>query len=299
MIMKNILFYATITTIFFLVFDKYITENNPLLKSKIEQVVESKFQKLYSPESALSETSSGDNTVVVDRTESNYSQNTNGGSANKLEGNVAVVTVFLTDFNMSHGKEINVLVKVNNAEAWLKTKAAQYGKEVNFVNFNYGLNELASFSTPQGWSKNGNTFSSYTALQIFDDTPTGIIDFAKIKNCEQVIVLFVSNGKGRSYAMDNYLASNQVLDYDLIFAPNNVVNEAQIAHEMLHLFGAVDLYQLDGQSQSKMDMLSQFRKDIMANVSNSLSITEFSAFTAWTVGLTSIKYSYYDVLAAR
>ena len=298
--MKNLLFYATIITIFYLVFDKYTTENNPLLKTKIEKVVESKVQKLYSPETNSDVSYSDvDDEIVNDNSESSYSQNRNGGSAYKLEGNVAVVTVFLTDPNMGHGNEINVISKLNNAEFWLKTKAAQYGKEVNFFNFNYGLNGLASFPTPQGWSRNGNTFSSYTALQKFQDTPSGIIDFAKSKGCDQAIVLFVSNGSGRSYAQDNYTSSTEVLDYDLIFAPNNVANEAIIAHEMLHLFGAVDLYQLDGQSQSKAAMLPQFKRDIMANVSNNLSVTEFSPFTAWTVGLTTEKYSNYDVLASR
>lgn len=298
--MKNILFYATIITISYLVFDKYTTENNPLLKSKIEQVVESKVQKLYSPETTNTEVLSDvDNVVVADNDETSYVQNKNGGSAYKLEGNVAVVTVFLTDGNMSYGNESKVMSNVNNAERWLKTKAAEYGKEVNFMNYEYGKNKLVSFNTPQGWSSAGNSFSSYTALQKFEDTPSGIIDFAKSQNCDQVVVLFVSNGNGRSYAMDNYLASNMVLDYDVIFAPNNVANEAQIAHEMLHLFGAVDLYSLSGQSQAKASMLPQFKRDIMANVSNNLSVTEFSPFTAWTVGLTSEKNSNYDILASR
>jgi len=127
----------------------------------------------------------------------------------------------------------------------------------------------------------------------------GIINFAKSKGCEQVVVLFITNGEGRSYAMDNYTSNSNVLDYDLIFAKNNVANEAQIAHEMLHLFGAVDLYPLQSQTSEKQSMLSNYRMDIMANVSNNLSVTQFSSFTAWSVGLTSEKYSNYDVLCQR
>jgi hypothetical protein len=294
--MKNILFYATISTILYLSFNKFTQENCPSLKTKIEQTV----GKLYSPEfSDVQEIVDEVKEKVVSDMESTTYPNRNGGSAYKLEGNIAVVSVFLTDDTYRFGNEKDVMTKVNNAENWLKSKALEYGKTVNFSNFTYGKDVLVQFPTPEGWSNRGTHFAPFFALQKFDDSPMGIINFAKSKGCEQVVVLFITNGEGRSYAMDNYTSNSNVLDYDLIFAKNNVANEAQIAHEMLHLFGAVDLYPLQSQTSEKQSMLSNYRMDIMANVSNNLSVTQFSSFTAWSVGLTSDKYSNYDVLCQR
>ena len=183
------------------------------------------------------------------------------GSASELNGNIAVVSIFADDKQGKWSDSKEDAEKISNifgytklATDWLTEKAKGYGVSLNFVTAGNNDSDLcyrASFdevcidiekskkkSIPLQWEYINNN-----------------IDSEKLKeqyNCEQVVYLCFFNPEEESastaYSVSFY---NKVLEYpyEVCMIPyiysDTQVSPAVIAHEMLHLFGAPDLYGCD------------------------------------------------------
>lgn len=75
---------------------------------------------------------------------------------------------------------------------------------------------------------------------------------------------------------------------------------AGIAHEILHCFGADDLYESFLQEKSVDEFAARYYpNDIMHRVDYDINELEIGEFTAWKVGLTDKKKDYYKYLIAK
>ena len=61
------------------------------------------------------------------------------GSASALEGTIYVLTCYVSETGWSPEEVESYSAMINEAEEWLVTQAANYGKEVTFVNGTAGL----------------------------------------------------------------------------------------------------------------------------------------------------------------
>ena len=65
----------------------------------------------------------------------------NKGSAKKLEGNIYVITFFVSETPWPLNEKMTLFKEVRDAESWIEWKAKGYGKTVRFVNGVHGLFE--------------------------------------------------------------------------------------------------------------------------------------------------------------
>lgn len=187
----------------------------------------------------------------------------NLGSAARLEGNVAIVSIFANDkkntwdFSTAEDKKAreNMFSYIDIASKWLSEQAKNYDKELSF---SYAENEQSDlyFETTldddcmdlqKSFDKSAPVEWKYIEKNI---------DSAAIKKrygCES-IVYFIFLNQTYLYGTPAYALSvfNKAFPYpyEICFIPVNfggaVTTPSVIAHEMLHTFGAPDLYAYDG-----------------------------------------------------
>lgn len=108
-------------------------------------------------------------------------------------------------------------------------------------------------------------------------------------NCSNFVVVIYVNQNGTSYA--TWLNENRhSVESCIVYARNKFgrkdINSAVIAHEILHLFGAWDLYQSrDAQSKRKARKAAKLLPNsIMARTDN-ISKLKIDELTAWLIGI--------------
>ena len=237
-----------------------------------------------------------------------YANTWNVGSAKKLSGKIYVLEVWLTRPGTSWSKDDmgNVQYKINNALAWLQRMAARYSVAVEFVSGSYhgdgGGVEMAGLPTsyddcanqplllPRALKVIGYTdvFQCYNQLQ-------------SIAGTDNILVLLLINNNGWSNAnqFSTLHATNHFRDYFLesvnVFRTDDGMptNGQTIAHEILHLFGAWDMY--GGQASNTAGKWAEknYPYEIMLQVSSPLDDLTISPLTAWLVGLTSEYHEWY------
>lgn len=226
----------------------------------------------------------------------------NLGSCKKLEGTIVVLFLF-TDDSESHW-DSDSLSKFESSQTqkaltYLEDKASQYGKTLNFISKSYsvigGDNTIYSKSIIKDANSNN---MSYDALEnICENMGYGTSDglFADVRkeypNCE-IIPIILLNKDGTSYARGVYTPESTMPEHCIIFTRNLGVTSAPflpgnrastIAHEILHLYGAEDFYNMEGRSALAS---KYYPSDIMYYVDGFVNRNKIGDFTAYTIGWT-------------
>ncbi len=105
-------------------------------------------------------------------------------------------------------------------------------------------------------------------------------------------VLIFTKGNGRPYALRYANGMNKkkyFLEGVLIY--NNYLNAGPVpiqsvaAHEMLHIYGAWDLYNTYSQSKDRQEKArNKWPNDIMLRVDHDITLLEINELTAWLIG---------------
>ncbi len=230
------------------------------------------------------------------------------GSARRLEGRVMLIAVYAAnnrnaDFAPGEKHYIDSVLVV--AEEWLVARAAEYGKTVTFSNFSLGhRNSLFNNAVVSNdWvGTEASPVNCYIIQDIFEalnyDEGNYYSQFMHEKfdpsSYDQCVVLVFSPEKGRSYAMRHgYGGMNLMLEGAMIYlyAPEGwgayLLSSYTVAHEMLHLFGADDLYETyDRSAGSDAFAEKLYPTDIMLRGYHDVNSATLDRFTAWQVGLT-------------
>ena len=227
------------------------------------------------------------------------------GTAKKLDGNIAIVSVFANtpDYKWSedisqddaysyYGYELGVATK------WLEDKSKEYGHSPNFI---YDWNEH-----PELFYKAELKGDATVDTDMYRAEPDFIlnnIDTAGLlekTDAQQVVYLFVFNtplsNEKPSYASMWFEGVETPIEACTILmgTSGNMSSASALAHEILHTFGAPDLYQAGffGITQEYIDYLAENNSnDIMKNggydIGNYESIDmDLSEIVAYYVGLT-------------
>jgi len=232
----------------------------------------------------------------------------NVGSAKKLSGKIYVLEVWLTSPGTAWNKGDmgNVQYKINNALAWLQRMAARYSVKVEF--------EQGSYYGDGGGVVMDNLPKSYDdcanqplllprALKVigYADAIQCYNRLKEISGIDNIMVIIIINNDGWSNAnqFSTFHATNHFRDYYLesvnLFLTDDgtPTSGATIAHEMLHLFGAWDMYEDEAGHDAGKWATFNYPNEIMLQVTSQLDDLTISPLTAWLVGLTSEYHDWY------
>lgn len=237
-----------------------------------------------------------------------YCNTWNIGSAKKLEGKTFVLELWLTERGTlwDRNEMSRIQGEINIALDWLKRTAAQYGKQVSFEQGAfYGDGDgVVMNRIPHSYEEMAN----HPNL-ILEALKT--IGYTGVEQCynqlksrqgvENVLVIVLLNYRGRSCA--NIFTRGHIGYYDTNFLEGVTIFKAfdndqrtkmsagVIAHEILHAFGAWDMY---GDQQSgiskEADRFAQsyYPNEIMGRGTYlPLNQIKISPLTAWLTGLST------------
>jgi hypothetical protein len=192
--------------------------------------------------------------------------------------------------------------RLQESQTWLVGQAANYGQELYFNNdYFFRNNEIVyaeevvrgkSYRTLELVLQNMNyrSLEDYLSANNFD---------AKINKLK--VILFVKSND-RSHAYNFW--SNDKIDVAIVYCRSTYgfpTSHYVISHEILHQFGAWDLYFGESQSEEKAEKaLALYPHSIMINTYRNLSQLEVDELTAWRVGWhNDFKEEYNDFIPVR
>jgi len=222
----------------------------------------------------------------------------NTGSAKRFTGSCMFYNVFIEDYESSWDADsiAGLLALQNEAFLYLEDQALNFGHDLScfatdadssiFLYIDEGLSRDPDDSSwldlflrrTQYGSVNG-LLRSLTEIDPYHDNYGLIINI---------------NKQGRSYAIpcnsacddhENYYAERAVIYYSTDPDNEHILTGAMIAHVLLRIFGAVELYYpYDGEDFEKQVIMQFFPMEIMHYAPLNMSSATISAFTAFRVG---------------
>ena len=201
---------------------------------------------------------------------------------------VYLLTLFVdTEVDYWEDDEIDYyLEELEKSQSWIYDQAFQYQKSLEFINDYFSdSNELIYLKNlnyiqlrhllPDIMSELGyDDFNSFLDRNSFD------FERQKLK-----ILLFVKNNS-RSHAYNYW--SNESVDIAIVYCKHTsgtYTDKYVIAHELLHQFGAWDLYY--GESQNRENAVSAsalYPYSIMGNTFSNKSKLNVDKLTSWRIG---------------
>lgn len=203
------------------------------------------------------------------------------GSAKYLDGSTVLVSLFIEDPESSWTLEDKELVmsKLNLVNEFLVEEGNSYGKTVNLI---YDINEHPDLSYTVSYSEviDDSDDSSFDLLDyiteyIDDNIPTQ--ELLASYNVESIAYMCFLNKEGVSYTFPYYEGDGRIYYYETCYMFLKCDGEYEppsvYAHEILHLFGARDLYasnQTDG-------ITKDFVQYIEESYPNEIMLTTYDA----------------------
>jgi hypothetical protein len=229
------------------------------------------------------------------------------GSAGKINDTTVVVSIFANDsgtfwdFNSRNDLEtIELMHKhLSSAINWLENNCQSYGANAKFV---YDWKDHSDlFYTFDFYQTNmvRTDGGGYYTQREYIQTHINSIDLRQKYNAQNIIYIFYFNTSEQNTINSWALSDRQNCDVEVInvFVRDNYsqgyyyMSASGFAHEILHLFGANDLYYSSNTiPQAYVDYCEQTKsKDIMYTTSIGEKITQiFSDLCAYYVGLIDI-----------
>ncbi len=225
----------------------------------------------------------------------------NMGSCTTLNDKVYYLLMFVSDNESGWTKQEtdDITFKLYGAVDYLKSECGEFGVSFDASYGQYGVdgNEIKYNGVISGelGKTDGNSLVNQTMSSLGFTSLGNMFEFIReFSGCEQVIPVFVIDKPGASYAMPDMVSGDgfESLEYLVIFSQfpgGEELVEATLAHETLHLFGALDLYDPYNDLPNR-DLLSQkyYKHDIMLVVYTDISYNVIDEYTAYSVGLTDI-----------
>ncbi len=230
------------------------------------------------------------------------------GSAKTLRRLVYPLTIFLGEEAnpWSYEQKLGQLSKQRAAETWLCQQAAQYHVSLSFhQGGNYGLDTHLTIDNIPNAHGSRNEYNSW----VFDllkkigwDNPIRLYNqIISETGCNNMHVIIFANDWGRSYSMP-FSGKGDQAQYFLegFFCYRNYEDgqellTASIAHEILHLYGAWDLYENVYVTCAQSQLASRcFPNDIMHRLDHNINNLIIDELTAWRIGWKTNAEDWYE-----
>lgn len=205
------------------------------------------------------------------------------GSAAELSGKIVVVSIFASDYegdwytfecDWDHYRQEVVIEKLATAVEWIEDQAAGYGRYVEFI---YDYEEYDNLVYYMDFDmdifEGKTTYPYHIPLYeaIHDKIPTE--DLLNCYDADEILYLFYLNAepamdsesgvndKTRSCARAYYDEAPYYYEFCLINMnaySSSFSSPKTFAHEILHLFGAPDLYQADDGAHPEIGISEEY-----------------------------------------
>ncbi|MFN0202267.1 MAG: hypothetical protein ACKVTZ_12140 [Bacteroidia bacterium] len=227
------------------------------------------------------------------------------GSAYALQGKTYVLTVFVSEKEWDYAEKMTLWNNIYEAQNWLVAQAQQYHQPLSFEGGNFGLEKtilLDYIPVGQATGDEPTNWVDVVLKKIGYSSNLAFLHWVKHHtDCTNALVLIIANQEGTGYAM----SYSQEMDKEKYFLescllyknyPNHIaLTSSSIAHELLHLFGAWDLYETFEQSKDRETYArSLFPNDIMHRTSFNINELQIAPLTAWLVGLSAYQENWYE-----
>jgi hypothetical protein len=221
------------------------------------------------------------------------------GSAGELGGDVLSVVVFISPpgERWSKRRKDKMLKALGSAEQWLAERSEEYGRELKFHRLSYGYGEDIKFSQPPPLSDlyKSDNWQLPLLRKLGGKAPRQwMLELKKKRDVDQVQVLIFSSTTGQSYATWTLPGDHPKYYAELAVIHEHHFGEREpsasiLAHEILHLYGAWDLYKSDYRSQAQVARARElWPKDIMFKTYSGQGFYDLSVgpLSAWLIGWT-------------
>jgi hypothetical protein len=219
-----------------------------------------------------------------------YRDARNTGIAKSLNNKVTIAYFYLDDNRWSKWSNKARITNSNNLKqviTWYKQQAKNY--DIDGLTFNTRYFFLRS---PKGlgreWIRKREFFdyaSKLLANQLGYRSLHDFVDSMRRENPDDAVAMvFHSNAQARSYAASCPKTTNSNCKFEYVMLTEKMNNSASSwattqtqSHEILHLFGAADLYNIEGAKNYAVT-------DVMNYYSKELKYASISPLTAWSIG---------------
>ena len=216
----------------------------------------------------------------------------NAGSAKMLKGKTYSLLFFLSDeqSEWSYIEKQRIVQQITDAEIWLVEQASKYNHTLQFEHGFFGWDQDIHFGNmPQG-NRSGkeDVFLTNKIIQKVGYTSQSqLMEHIPADNI-QLLFLFKRDGVSYAFPYSPNVADEFFLEGMSIYHRFNEKTPqctSCIAHEMLHLFGAWDLYQSFQTTKAQEDQAKkQFPNSIMLRTSYNIDELSIDPVTAWRIG---------------
>lgn len=232
------------------------------------------------------------------------------GSALTLNGKIYVLTVFISETEWDYNEKKALYDRLYEAEEWLVEQAGHYGKTLVFEGGEYGLNSTVIMDHIAEGRASGNEpvdLVSNVLRKVGYPGNTRFVEWVRENTgCDNFLVLIFADKAGTGYSMacssemdmEKYFLEGCILYKN--YSNNRPLASASIAHEILHLFGAWDLYATFSQTKDREEKARQlFPNDVMLRVSYNIRELNIGPLTAWLTGLSDRKEDWFEWFRPR
>lgn len=181
------------------------------------------------------------------------------GSVKTLEGTSVIVTVVMDTPDSTYTQEELSFTNdlIDKACRYLEAQGDLYGKDVTLYNYSAGRDDLIYYLESDEDSVNAtdsslaysNGYVQRMQQLLIDSIP--IDDICESYGTDSIGFMVLYDVAGNAYSQvyypgydDTFYEWTALFQYDIYGSRN--INLACVAHELLHLFGAVDLYRKSG-----------------------------------------------------
>ncbi|MDI9364343.1 MAG: hypothetical protein QM541_05290 [Flavobacterium sp.] len=235
------------------------------------------------------------------------------GSAKALKGKVHVINVFVSDDKLgwnAQDKEL-VLNEQDYAFRWIQRQAQTFLSNANltFTTTNIGLDKdvkvhnIYTSRNPKFQYPVSIWALYWAGYRAFDN----FYDSVKLANtADNILVMVFAKKAGRSFAQHAFNDNQKnpfflegVIVYSDTYRGSGLAI-GTIVHEMLHLFGAWDIYFSSSQTaEVEKNARAIFPNSIMLDSNKKITGLMIDKMTAWCVGLTNVYLGWYDFFKPR
>ena len=220
------------------------------------------------------------------------------GSAKDLSGEVLFLVCYISipgdSWDIQEKDEM--LSKVRHAENWLTSQAEKFSVGISFENVLLDEGNDIIFDSIEPGLATGKERVDWVSRILkklgYKNAKQAYRKVRKIYRTDNIVVLIMSKGSGRPYSMryaKGYSKKKYFMEGAIIYNsyPNGtpIPLAAVIAHELLHLYGAWDLYTTYAQTIERQQKAQElYPNDIMLRVDHNINSLNINNLTAWLIG---------------